>query len=155
MVALLAACSGAEGDATISHAIFDPQTRMLEADLDINLSQIALDALDHGIPLVLEFDIRPDAGPRQKVRWELSFLPLMRRYQLLIDDSAPRFFSSRVQLLAALDRIRILLTDASASSGQIRLRLDTSALPAPMRLPALIESGWRLRAPAAEWQTSR
>ncbi len=128
---------------------------MLEADLDIELSPIALDALDHGIPLLLEFDIRPLAGPRQKARWELSFLPLMRRYQLLIDGSAPRFFSSRVQLLAALDRIRIQLNDGSGGSGQIRLRLDTSALPAPMRLPALLESGWRLRADAADWQTSQ
>lgn len=126
---------------------------MLEANLDITLSPVALDALDHGIPIVLEFAIDPDHGHSQYVRWTLSYLPLMRRYQLLVDGSAPRFFSSRVQLLAALDRFRIQLNNGLSAPGEIRVRLDSAALPAPMRLPALLEPGWRIRAEPARWQT--
>lgn len=152
---MLSGCTGASSEAHISEAVFDPDTRMLEANLDIKLSAIALDALDHGIPIVLEFDIRPDQGRPQPVRWQLSYLPLMRRYQLLIEDSQPRFFSSRVQLLAALDRFRVQLNSDVAVSGELRLRIDPAALPAPMRLPALLEPGWRIKVEAALWQSIR
>ena len=85
---------------------------------------------------------------------DLRYRPLPRQYELrLRNDAAPRVFASRARLIsrliAALDRI--VITGFSATSGSVRVALVSSALPAPLRLPALIDREWQLATPSRDW----
>jgi len=81
---------------------------------------------------------------------DLRYRPLPRQYELrLPNDAAPRVFASRARLIAALDRI--VITGFSATSGSVRVALVSSALPAPLRLPALIDREWQLATPSRDW----
>mgnify|MGYP000968233792 CR=1 FL=1 len=118
----------------------------LVLDLDLRFTDNQLQALDHGIPLRLAVQI--DGAADAFV--DLRYRPLPRQYELrLPNDAAPRVFASRARLIAALDRI--VITGFSASSGSVRVALVSSALPAPLRLPALIDREWQLATPSRDW----
>lgn len=150
-VVILSGCGASNNHARIIDAAVNRQSNALEATIELQPSPVLLDALDHGIPLVFEFSVAVDAGPHQNSRWELSFLPMAHRYRLLIDAGSPRFFSNRVELLAALDHVRLPLPATNSVAGTLGMRLDTSALPAPLRLPALFDPDWRLKSPTIRW----
>lgn len=154
-VALLSGACVRQSDATsIVSATPNVQLRTLDLSLSLRLSETQLEALDHGIPLRLEFVVAPQSAPRQLSRIEIGYLPMAKRYQLLADSRAPRYFSSRLQLLAALDRVSLPLEQVGSGTGTVLVRLDRSALPAPMRLPALLDSNWRLVSAPVTWTSS-
>ncbi|MDZ4813126.1 MAG: DUF4390 domain-containing protein [Pseudomonadota bacterium] len=154
-VALLSGGCVRQGEASsIVSATPNVQLRTLDLSLSLRLSETQLEALDHGIPLRLEFVIAPRKAPRQLSRILIGYLPMAKRYQLLADSRAPRYFSSRLQLLAALDRVSLPLNAVGSGTGTVLVRLDRSALPAPMRLPALLDSSWRLVSVPVNWTTS-
>ncbi len=143
-----------QGDASsIVSATPNVQLRTLDLSLSLRLSETQLEALDHGIPLRLEFVIAPRNAPHQLSRIVIGYLPMAKRYQLLADSRVPRYFSSRLQLLAALDRVSLPLDQVGSGTGTVLMRLDRSALPAPMRLPALLDSNWRLVSVPVNWTT--
>ena len=141
---LLVACSDPQGS-TIRSAVLEGRALIL--DLDLRFTDTQLEALDHGIPLRLAVhldDVRSDS------LIELRYRPLPRQYELhQADTVSPRVFASRARLLAALDRI--VIDDVDGDHGSVRVELVSSALPAPLRLPALIDRDWQLATPARAW----
>ena len=156
ILGLLGSACARQGDASsIVSATPNALLQTLDLSLSLRLSETLLDALDHGIPLRLEFVIATQGAPRQLSRVEISYLPMAKRYQLIAELRTPRYFASRLQLLAALDRIRLPLNRMGSGAGSVFVRLDRSALPAPMRLPALLDSNWRLESVPVRWTSSR
>ncbi|MBK6726853.1 MAG: DUF4390 domain-containing protein [Xanthomonadales bacterium] len=120
----------------------------MQLELDLRFTDTLLQALDDGIPLLLAVQI--DGAVASVQRIGLRYRPLSRQYELhLPGDAQPRVFASRARLLAALDRI--VLGAVSADSGRVRVKLVSSALPAPLRLPALVEREWQLATPQRSW----
>jgi len=152
VAAALAACGNE--NATILAASVTPQSGTLDVNLQLALTPTLLDALDHGVPLTLIFKLDMDDGSSSARFRELSYLPMTRRYRLLTDDGTARYFQSRLQLLAALDHVRLPLALPSGS-GSVRLYLDTASLPAPLRLPALFDRDWHLAAARYHWTTQQ
>jgi Domain of unknown function (DUF4390) len=141
---VLAACGGDRRGSAIRSAVFvDGQ---LTLDLDLRFSDTHLAALDHGIPLRLALAV--DGGQPRLVT--LRFRPLARQYELQFSDEAgPRLHASRARMLAALDRI--VIGNVTATAGRVHIALDRSALPAPLRLPALIGDEWQLETAPMHW----
>ena len=133
----------------------------LELALDCRLSGPMQDALDHGIPIVLEVDVRAGNWPRTlasaRPRIELRYFPLSRRYQLRVgggDDV--RALATQAHLVAALGSLRLGLpaTFAGLPAGtplHVRAAIDPAALPGALRLPALFEPAWRLASAETTW----
>lgn len=141
---LLAACNDPQGSRirSIAHEGDD-----LVLDLDLRFTETQMQALDHGIPLQLAVHLGA-AMPAAVI--ELRYSPLPRQYELqLPNDGGTRVFASRARLLAALDRI--VIADVRDARGTARVELVSSALPAPLRLPALIDRDWQLATPTLAW----
>jgi hypothetical protein len=156
LAVLLGACSGG-GRIDSARITGDPA---LDARLRLSPSPALLEALDHGVPLTLRLRLRADGSAGRLERehaFELSFLPLARRYRWRdLDDGDARYFARRPQLLAALDRVRVPLDLAWArlpadTRYTLDIALDRDSLPAPLRLPALLSPQWRLDPPAYRW----
>lgn len=151
-VLALAACTGASGTLVITRAVLDPAGNRLNLDLDLRLSPTHLDALDHGVPLRLEFITAPLAGAGTIEAIELSYSPLSDHYELRrTDESAPRVFQTRAQLLAALDRISLPVVGGS-TQGFVRARLNIDALPPALRMTARFDRRWQLETRTSAWQ---
>ncbi len=161
---MLVGCGARDADAPHAEIVAARLTSapdpVLEADLRLRFSRPMLDALDRGIPLVLRFDLHGagrDASLSERRALELRFLPLAQQYRMRdTATGSQRTFARRTQLLAALDRARLPLSDgwrALATDGRLRLRctLDASALPGPLRLPALFARDWRLATEEFAW----
>lgn len=149
---LLAGCTGSAGSLEIQRASVDPAGNRLNLDLDLRLSPTHLDALDHGVPLRLEFITAPLAGAGTIEAIELSYSPLSAHYELRrSDENAPRIFQTRAQLLAALDRISLPLRGGSAQ-GFVRARLNIDALPPALRMTARFDRRWQLETRTSPWQ---
>lgn len=141
---MLAACSDPQGS-TIRSITREGDDLVL--DLDLRFTATQLQALEHGIPLRLAVHLG-SAAPNALV--ELRYRPLSRQYELrLPNEDLARVFASRARLLAALDRI--VINDVAATQGSARVELVSSALPAPLRLPALLDRDWQLATPARAW----
>ncbi len=142
---LLVGCGGdPQGSSIRAARLSDTQ---LQLDLDLRFTATQLDAVDQGIPLQLAIT---GAGTERRII-ELRYRPLARQYEWrFLDESAPRLYASRARLLAALDRI--VIDDVRADAGKVRVALVSSALPAPLRLPALVDARWQLATPAHEWR---
>lgn len=126
----------------------------LELTQDLRFSRTMRDALSHGIPLRLVYDVR-GCGVASWQVIELRYVPLTRHYELQRHgDAQPRSFVRRSALLASLDRIRLPLpaTPPAGCSGQVRVALDLTTLPTPLRFPALLRrSEWRMISPDTAW----
>lgn len=100
-----------------------------------------LEALSNGIALRLDYRIDYCAGRGHALRslW-LRYYPLASEFELRWQGAdSSRRFARRGALLAALDRVRIELPgDAADCDVVLQLRLERSALPAPLRFPALV-----------------
>lgn len=118
-------------------------------------------ALESGVDLTLSLEIRQrnSLGPLQwsrqvqehKIR--MGYLPLTEQWWL--ERSGEREIFARLWLLLdALARPEGYATgqpaDADFGAFTARIRLDRSALPPPMQLPALLSPAWRLASP--KWQ---
>lgn len=131
----------------------------VELSQRLQLSPTMLEALDSGIPLRLAY--RLDWCDDRRVSGRslvLRFSPLSGRYELSGLEGPDRRFGQRSALLAALDRVRLPL--ARPAPGDCTLRaevaLDLTALPTPLRFPALLEPGqWRLVSPPKRWPPAR
>ena len=162
----LAACAGG-GDAprariVEARLVADPEP-VLEAELELVLSRVMLDALAQGIPLVLTLraEARDDAATLVESRtMTLRYLPLARRWQLSDAAGDERHYARRAQLLAALDRVRVPLPEpwrAFVRDGELSLTLgfDRSALPGPLRIPATLRRDWRFPDATLAWHAGR
>ena len=164
-VLLLAGCGSdaAPGSAQIrSASVVSAPAPVLDVALRLRFTPTMLEALDHGIPLVLELALEGrDAQRTLRARSELtlSYLPLAEQYRIAGDGGA-RSFARRTQLLAALDRVRVPLDAQWAELApdaryELGIALDNTRLPGPLRLPALFSREWRLATTEHAWPAAR
>lgn len=134
-----------------------PDGRVLELTQQLTLSEAMREALDHGIALRLRYDIQVCGRHQQRALW-LRQAPLSRRYELQYEgDEEIRGFARLNTLLAALDRIRLVLDLPSEVDcpGQVQVRLDLAALPTPLRFPAFARPAhWHLASAPQTWTGS-
>jgi hypothetical protein len=156
---LLAACAQEDAvdfgftieNVSISHS---HQTLNVGLQQNLELSQQALEALEHGVTLTigLEIELRNDSNKtltqQDTMHFQIRYLPLIERYQLSEEASGElQTFSRLRHLLATMDNLNVRLPTGPLSPGnyelRTRIRLDKSRLPAPMQLPAWFSSRWQ------------
>lgn len=142
MASVLDAQSLAIKDASVT-AIAPPT---LQLALAIDLGPRATEALESGLMLAYTVEWQLADGRRLQQSLSLRYSPLLRSYQLAIGSTPTQAFTLRNSLLAAMENARVRWPDApecaGACGGRVRVRLDPAALPAPLRLPALVDSDW-------------
>lgn len=129
----------------------------IHADLHIRLPERAKQALEHGIALSFELEVRgrfEDLLARRERRLlkrsaRLRLDPLVRRYVLEYDGRDPRPYARLNSALDALGELRgveiqRLPAHAQRRSYRLRLMLDRAALPGPLKLEAYFTSGFAL-----------
>lgn len=110
--------------------------------LRIALPRRLREGLQRGVVLSWRLDLYRLGGGRESHWRELRYSPLSRQYQMHEPGSGySRGYPSRAAALAALERWPLPPGSAVHSA---RVRLDTTRLPAPLVLPALFDSDWRL-----------
>lgn len=130
------------------------QALNIHVNQELDLSQQAMDALQHGVTLTIRLDIelRNDNNMivvrRQSKRFQIRYLPLSERYQLIGEEQEKMQIFVRLRhLFAAIGDLNVRLPTGPLPSGTYELRtrvqLDEGLLPAPMQLPALFSSQWR------------
>jgi hypothetical protein len=137
----------------------------LNANIHYRFSDEALDALDNGVPLVVELAIEIErkrdyvwnetvASLRQ--RYQLSYEALTQRYVVTnLNSGADHYYGNRAAAINALgDVVNLPILDAGLLSPDeqyivsLQASLDLDALPVPMRVVGYFSSNWRL---ASEW----
>jgi len=133
------------------------------AGIDLEPSPAMLEALDRGVAVTFLVALRaysgwvwlPGLDERRRHRFEISYLPLSRHFQLtdfhndtratfprmsmLVDAlRAPRYWSIPLESSEEVERVRA------------RIELDRTRLPSPMRLPTWFEPQWQL---GSGWQS--
>ena len=143
-------------------------TYVLDAKIDYNFSERALEALDNGVPLTLEvhIQVRP-AGSwiwdnslvDQRLRYRIRYKPLSERYLVSrLPGENGRTFVSRDAAVAALGEIKNLqllnrdrLDPEGSYEVQIRVSLDIEELPLPLRPMAYLYPSWKQSSEWTKW----
>lgn len=150
----LAGCGTGDGRLTIT-GVQTPPFEAPELNLQLDLPGAVRDGLESGVALGFRLDLM-FGETRQMPQWrELRYLPLTRQYQLREPGTGySRGYASRAAALAALERWPL---PAHAADGDVtaRVRLDSTRLPAPLVLPAVFDSDWRLDSGTTRWPIAR
>ena len=140
----------------------------VSAQIDYQFSDVAIEALQNGVPLLVLIDIKVD---RERSWWlDKNIAQLQQGYLLLyhaltekyivnnLNSGAQENYDSLNAALSALGRLEALpILDANLVNKNNRIivrlhtYLDLEALPAPMRPLAYISSQWRLESDWYEW----
>jgi hypothetical protein len=138
----------------------------LNANLDLGLSDAALEAVSEGIPLTLLLEIElsrerrflPDAGVAElEQRWSLAFDALSERYVVTNRNSgAQSSYPSLEEALGSLSRIRNLpiidtdlLEPGRRHEVSVRATLEIGGLPTAVKVLIF----WRDWSQSTEWYT--
>lgn len=139
----------------------------ISAQVDYRLGDQALEALQHGVPLVLETRIQ--VYRQREWLWNEQVAELRQRYQLRYHALSQRYlvlsFNTAVQqsfhdlddALQAIGNLydlplldARLLTPGGEYELRLRADLDIEELPTPIRLWAYLSSGWGVK---SDWYT--
>ena len=160
MLPLLAGCLGQTPErARIldAHVAGEGAARQLEVTQQLRFSAKMREALEHGIPLRLTYRLEA-CGQSQYQTIGLQYSPLNRHFELHRPGEAQaRTFARSGALLASLDRVRLPIGQSfnEGCEGSIRVGLDLTSLPTPLRFPAFLQPGdWRMVSPPTAWSTS-
>lgn len=141
----------------------------LEFDLDLSLSDEAIDALNHGIALYIIVEVelrrkrrlkRDSLLERSRKDVEIRYHGLSRRY--LIQESGIGTVSSHLTVEEALNAIssnrQVLIPVPELPTNQsidyliaVRTRLNNETLPNPLRLISKLLPSWRLDSGWTKW----
>ncbi len=143
---------------------------MIDADADFQFGEDAIKAINSGVPITIEFDIRI-SRPR-KLLWDSEILnahreftierhALSKQYVLADRVTGERRIHGSLQLaIDDLGRIRDVpiaevgqLAGAQQLEVAMRLRLAIRALPGPLIPVAYISPGWHMSSGWFRWQT--
>jgi hypothetical protein len=138
---------------------------LVNAEIDVNLSPTALEALENGVALtvVIDFEILRvreliwnEVVAELEAKHRVSFHPLSNQY--LVEDlnaGATRTFRSLREALKALGQVRdfplidaYLLERGERYILQVGAYLDIESLPTPLRVLAYLNPDWHL---SSEW----
>lgn len=138
---------------------------LLNARIDYRFSSEALDALDNGVPLVVELAIEIES-PREylwnetiaslRQRYQLSYEPLTQRYVVTnLNSGADTYYFSRDTAIAAMGNVvNLPILDAGlldpdlAYTIRLQASLDLKALPVPMWVGGYFSGSWNV---SSEW----
>lgn len=144
-------------------AEIDTQPMTVYAGLELKFSPAVEEALNKGVTIPIKAIARITRDERidriivdHGNRWEIRYLPMSRHYLLTDLRSKEETTWPRLRhALASLKRIAIEMPPAELKPGDYRLEvkifLDRRRLPAPMRLPALVSSEWKLDTSWYQW----
>lgn len=143
---------------------------MIDADADFQFGEDAIKAMNSGVPITIEFDVRI-SRPR-KLLWDTEILSAHREFtierhalskQFILADqvTGERRIHGALQLaIDDLGRIRnIPIAEARQLAGEqglgvaMRLRLALRSLPGPLIPVAYISPGWHMSSGWFRWQT--
>lgn len=152
-----------------AHAELRDDVYLLDADIEFRFSEAALEALQNGIPLVLEVEIKVER-PREWL-WAENIATLSQRHRLQYHALSDRYVvhnlntdlrQSFARLESALDALGVLrefpMLDRRLLEGdavyrvKLRAGLVVEELPTPIRLWAYASDQWRLDSAWYTWQ---
>ncbi len=141
----------------------------LNASIDFHLSKEAKEALQSGVPLVLEIQIQ--VLRERPWIWNALVAKLTQRYRVLYHALSQRYLIKNLNTgvqgsFRTLDGVLVvigtlkdfpmldehILESAQSYIGRLRADLDIEALPTPLRLWAYSSPKWRLGSRWYEWQ---
>ncbi len=159
-------------DVRSAKAVLINKTHVLDARLQLFLSDEALNALNSGVPLTIELSIEfirvrrfmpDDKEIELSFQFELEYKPLSQRY--IVRDTVNDTQDSYATLFSALNRLgRIqnlfLVNDnelSNDSNYRMRLQalLSTKQYSAPLRMLFFWRSQWDIKSEWYEWQLQR
>lgn len=146
----------------------DGQTYTLDAQIHYGFSELALEALDNGVPLTIEVHVqlRPkgawiwaDNLVDLRLRYSIRYKPLSERFVVSqVPGEGGRSFVTRDAAIAALGEIQGLgLIDTARldpkNDYQVHLKaeLDIEELPLPLRPMAYLRPSWKLSTGWTRW----
>lgn len=140
----------------------------LNADVDLNLSDDAVNALENGLPLTVELQI--EIIKHRSLLWNTRIAALTERYQISFHALTRRFiitnlnsgdqqsFASYREAVTSLGQVSDLpVIDADLlqpdTRYNIRMRavLDIKSFPGPLQLIASLFKGWDLTSDWYQW----
>ena len=141
---------------------------LMDADIDYQFSDQALEALLSGVPLTLEVHVQlRRAGAwvwetdlfEVRLRYQFRYHALAELYQVIdLQSGAEQDFVTRNSALKALGKIRgvSLVEAASLEKGEtyalsVETSLDIEALPLPLRPLAYLTPDWSLSSERKVW----
>jgi hypothetical protein len=154
-----------------AHAWSEAGRQMLDAEFTVHLSSGAREALESGVPLVLELQVQ--LVKAHKWFWDTVDVDLTQRRQLQYHALSRSYLVKNLNtgtqgnyrrledaLRAAGTIQSLVLTDAPLQAGQrylVRIRgsLDIESLPTPVRLLAYVSSAWDMRSEWYSWPLVR
>ena len=159
-------------DVRSAKSVLIDQTHVLDARLQLFLSDEALNALNSGVPLTIELNIEfirvrrfmpDDKEIELSFQFELEYKPLSQRY--IVRDTVNDTQDSYATLFSALNRLgRIqnlfLVNDEELpndSNYRMKLQalLSTKQYSAPLRMLFFWRSQWDIKSEWYEWQLQR
>jgi hypothetical protein len=146
----------------------DGDTYVLDARIDFDFSDRALEALDNGVPLTLEvhIQVRPTNDwiweaslVDQRLRYRVRYKPLSESYLVAqLPGETGRTFVTRDAAVAALGDIRGLqllgkerLDPEQDYEVHLRVSLDIEELPLPLRPMAYLYPSWKQSSKWTKW----
>lgn len=154
--------------------VVEAETRLVQgsyqmnAQIDYDFSDQALEALDNGVPLTLDVHLRvrergswiwSESLVDRHLRFRIRYLPLSGRYrvQQLPDDNGETYVT-RDAAIAALGEIRSLqlldqdqLDPRQRYELQLKASLDIEELPLPLRPFAYLYPAWKHTSRWSNW----
>ena len=158
---LLANATFAQFTIHYGHTRLVGQIYSLNADLNYGLSEVAIEAPHHGVPLVFVFTVIVER--ERRIVWNETIITLTQRYKLQYNLLHRQYL---VQYINTDNKETFLtLTAALTSLGKLidfpllnkhllrngtywvnfRIHLDIESLPVPLRPIAYLSSEWRLK----------
>jgi len=143
-------------------------TYVMDAQIDYDFSERALEALDNGVPLTMEVHVQ--VRPRDDWLWHSSLVDQRLRYRIRYKPLSERFLVSRLPgesgrtyvtreaAIAALGEIKGLqllnrdrLEADRSYEVQIKASLDIEELPLPLRPMAYLYPSWKQSSKWTKW----
>jgi len=144
----------------------------LDADIDYQLSTTALEALESGLPLDFELEIRLER--RRRIIWDAEFAELRQRYQLRFHALTERYimrnlnsgeqtsYASLGAALGALGQVRGLpvIDDALIDPDtkyfvEVRASVDIEGKGGPLAVVRVFWNDWRTESDWLRWRLGR
>lgn len=159
-------------DVRSADTVLVEQKHMLDARLQLFLSDEALNALNSGVSLTIELNIEllrirrflpDDKETELSFQYELEYRPLSQRYIVRdVRNASQESYSTLFSALNRLGRIQNLFLFDSKSlipDANYRLRLQallsTKQYSAPLRMLFFWRSQWDIKSRWYEWQLQR
>jgi len=143
-------------------------TLFFDTQIDYQLSARALEALENGVPLILEVHLQlraqdawiwEDSLVDQRLRYRIQYKPLSKDYFITqLPGNAGRSYVTRDAALSALGQLEAvpLVSKDQLQKGRqyalhLKAFLDIEALPLPLRPMAYLFPSWKLSTGWTRW----